>query len=231
MSGELDPDSGETLPDNASLPFPNPVEAALDYVAEARGHIIQQYKNSPRLVATIEAIAGQGQAMEEQLVLIPPMDDPAIAAGVNLDVTGELVGQSRVVASGAIVADDTFYRTLIARRIARNISIGTGPEFIAALEALVFPSTPFRFVDVGHMAVLVEVAGAPTADQIALLTESPDAPLANTSPIPRDMAVGVGRVWYDPAEWFGFDEDTRPGAKGFGLESDPSVGGRLSLTF
>ena len=72
------------------------------------------------------------------------------------------------------------------------------------------------------MTVGIELVNPPTADEIALLDGGPS---------PRAMAVDVVREWYDPDEWFGFAEDTRPGAKGFGLESDPSVGGRLAMLF
>lgn len=217
---EIDPESGATIPDNATAPFPNPAEEAMDYVAEARSHIIRQYRESPRLVATVEAFAAQGQAMEEQLVLIPPMDDPAIATGVNLDVTGELVGQGRVLGDGT-VSSDVPYANLIASRIAYNKAIGSGPEFVAALEDFVFPGA-FRFYDLGGMTIGIEVAGEPNGTMVALL---------DTGPVPRPMAVGVNRLWYNDANFFGFQGDPRPGLDGFGLESDLSLGGHLGQLF
>lgn len=242
MSGEIDPDSGATVPENATQPFPNPCETALDYDAQAREHMIQQYADKPKAVALISAIAANVQAMEGQLVKINTYDDPAIAAGVNLGVTGEIVGQSRVVTSPdgrfSLVIEDggsyvigahTFtglelFRLLIAQRILRNKAKGTGPEMIAALEAFVFVGQPFRFLDFGHMAIGIELAtGAPpTTEQRALL---------DGGPVPRAMAVGFGRLWYDPDNYFGFLEDTRPGRKGFGLDSDLSLGGQLALGF
>lgn len=220
MSGEIDPESGATIPDGATAPFPNPAETAMDYVAEARGHIIRQYRESPRLVATVEAIAAQGQAMEEQLVLIPPMDDPALAGDVNLDVTGALVGQGRVLANGS-VSSDLFYRTLIAARILYNKSIASSPEFIAALELLVFAGA-FRYYDLGGMTVGIEVAGEPNPDSIALL---------DAGPVPVRQAVGVIRGWYVSANFFGFQGDPRPGLNGYGLASDPSLGGQYGMLF
>jgi hypothetical protein len=221
MIGHVDPESGQTLPPGATAPYPNPGEDAMDYAAEALGHVIAQYRNSPRLMGTVADLVVNAQAMEEQLVKIPPLDDPAIATGVNLDVTGELVGQGRVLADGT-VSSDAFYRTLIAARIARNKAIGSSPEFIAAIELLVFNAAAFRYMDFGHMAVGIEVAGIPNSNQIALL---------DAGPMPRAMGVGVSRVWYTDGDYFGFAEDTDPGAEGFGLESNPSIGGRLSMLF
>jgi hypothetical protein len=223
----LDADSGELVPDNATQPFPNPGESAMDHVAETTGEIISQYSKAARLIATATAFASAMQKLEDCAVSIPQLDDPAIATGVNLDVTGNLVGQSRVLSDGTILSD-AMYRLLIALRITRNSSIGSSPAFLDYLtfvfQTYVSGSTPFRYYDVGGMAVGIEVGSgaAPSADQIALLDDGPS---------PRAMGVSVGREWYDPTEWFGFAEDTRTGAKGFGLESDPTVGGPMSMLF
>jgi hypothetical protein len=220
MSGEIDDDSGETVPENATSPFPNPCEDPLDYTTDARGHIIQQYREQPKAVATVEALVANTEAMEAQLATVPPMDDPAIAGGVNLDVTGELVGQGRVLSNGTI-STDTFYRALIAARIDRNGGHATSPEFIAALEAVVFTGA-FRFYDLGGMSVGIEVDGEPTSDQKAIL---------NDGPMPIAMAVGLSKLWYDGTAFFGFQGDPRPGLDGFGLESDLSLGGQLGMLF
>jgi hypothetical protein len=218
---EFDPESGAVIPDSATAPFPNPCESAHDYATEARDHVVAQYRDSPRLMGTVDDLVANTQAMEGQLVAIPGLDDPAIAGGVNLDVTGDLVGQSRVLKTGTELSDAN-YRLLIAQRILRNKSIGSGPEFVDALTAVLSPTT-FRFVDLGHMAVIVEIAtgGPPTDDQIALL---------DYGPTPRAMAVGVGRRWYDPASYFGFIED--PSALGFAEIGDPPPpGGHLAEIF
>lgn len=221
MSDELDEESGETVPENATAPFPNPLEEAMDYAAEARGHIIQQYADKPNMVGTVEDLVANAQAMEEELVKIPTFDDPALAGGVNLDVTGEIVGQGRVLSDGT-ESSDAFYRTLIAARITRNKSIGSDPEYVAALEALVFVGTPFRFYDLGHMTIGLEVPGEPNSNQKALI---------NDGPMPKAMAVGVIKVWYTDAGFFGFQGDPRPGLDGFGLASDLSLGGKMGMLF
>jgi hypothetical protein len=217
---EFDPESGATIPDSATAPFPNPCETAHDYATEARNHVVAQYRDSPRLMATVDALVANHRAMEEQMVTIPLMDDPAIAGGVNLDVTGELVGQGRVLSDGT-VSSDLFFRTLIAARILRNKSIGSGPEFVTYLETVVFGGA-FRFYDLGGMSVGIEVAGEPNSNEKALI---------NDGPSPRAMAVGIGKLWYTDAGFFGFQGDPRPGLDGFGLESDLSLGGRMGMLF
>jgi hypothetical protein len=72
---------------------------------------------------------------------IPGLLDPAVATVTNLDVVGQLVGQSRVLSSGTEVSDALF-RGLIALRIARNASKGTSPELVAALSGRPVPAVP-----------------------------------------------------------------------------------------
>lgn len=217
----IDPDSGATIPDGATSPFPNPCETPIDINAQAQARILTQYRESANLKGFIADIAQMFQDIEDCDSLISVQRDPAIAEGVNLDGIGELVGQRRVLINGFELID-LDYRTWIAQRILRNKAIGSGPEFVAALEA-VFDGTPFRFVDLGHMAVIVELGtGAPPADNTIALLDG--------GPVPRAMAVGVGRRWYDPASYFGFDED--PSALGFAEIGDPPPpGGHLAETF
>lgn len=217
----IDPESGATIPEDATAPFPNPGETAQDYDAQAQSRVLHQYKESTNLKGTISDNAELFQDIEDCLVVIPTLLDPAVATGVNLDRIGELVGQSRVLSSGTEL-NDAAYRLLIAQRILRNRAIGSGPEFVAALE-YVFGATPFLFQDLGHMAARVSVAtaGPPTDDQLAIL---------GSDVMPRPMAVGVTRLWYDPDNYFGFSDD--PNADGFGEIGDPPPpGGKLAELF
>lgn len=225
----IDPDSGATVPENGSSPFPNPCETAQDYDAQAQSEVLHQYRESTKLKATITALMSGWQAIEDCAVNISKQRDPAIAASgdplirsVNLDRIGELVGQPRVLVSGTVLSDAD-YVVLIAKRIARNRAIGSAPEFLDYL-AFVFGASPFRFIDLGGMSIWIEAGtgGPPTADVLALLDYGPS---------PRAMAVGVGRVWYDPAEYFAFDEDVGAGAKGFGEVGDPTKGGDFAEIF
>ncbi len=223
----IDPDSGATIPENGTAPFPNPGETAQDYDAQAQAEVLHQYKESTKLRANISALMAGWQAIEDCAVNIPKQRDPAIAAGVNLDVLGDLVGQSRVLTSGTVLSDAS-YRVLIGVRILRNASIGSSPGFLDFL-VFVFGATPFRYIDFGGMAVGIELGtGAPpSADTLALLDDGP----GSTSPYPRAMAVGVGREWYDPAEYFAFFGDPGAGAKGFGEIGDPTQGGNFADLF
>lgn len=225
MSTSVDSESGETPPPGSTSPFPNPCETAQDYDAQAQSRVALQYRKSPKFLSTISILTAAVQALENCAVQIATLDDPAIATAVNLDVTGDLVGQSRVLTSGTVVSD-AVYRIYIALRIARSSSIGSGPEYVAAVMAIL-GSTPFTYYDLGGMVIGIDVGSGttpPSADISALLDRG-------TGLVPVAMGVGDIREWYDPAEWFAFDEDTRSGAKGFGEIGTPSYGGAFAELF
>lgn len=232
-STTVDPDSGETIPDGLVSPFPNPGEVALDHAAQASSRIISQYKGSTKLSAVIALHAGLFQRIDNFLVSIPPLDDPAIAGGVNLVITAELVGQPSVLLDGTdLTLNETLFRACIALRIIRNHAVGSGSEMDSALATILggppFNSSPlpFRYLSFGGLATGIEVGtGAPPDSKIIALLD-PDNGL-----IPLDMAVGFGRAWYDPTDYFAFNGDTGSGAKGFGLTSDPTKGGKFAMRF
>lgn len=187
----------------------DPLETPQDQTALARARVISQYRNSQKLLATLDALVAHLQDIEDVLTVIPTLDDPAIATGVNLDVTGDLVGQSRLLINGDVV-NDTQYRLLIAARIARNTSHGTGPEIIAELETIF--GVEVRFSDLGGMAISISVGRIPTADEIAVL---------QADILPRPMGVKLF-TQYHAAGAFGFDDT--PGATTFSENGGASVG-------
>jgi len=222
----VDPDSGEVVPDGATQPFPNPGEVSLDHATQAADRVEAQYQKDVPLLATIAGHAGLAQRIENCLNSIPGLlaiasDNPSSTTNVNLDAVGALVGQSRVLSDGTTLTNAELV-TIIGLRILRNTSIASSPQFIAALTAIL-GSTPFRFYDLGGMYVGLEVGtgSTPSADIVAELDD-----LA-----PRAMGVQVGREWYDPTEYFAFDEDVTSQAKGFGELGDPTQGGDFADLF
>jgi hypothetical protein len=230
----IDADSGAVVPDNATQPFPDPGETALDHAAQSAGRVLRQYRNSPNLQGLIAGLSALAQRIENCLVQIAALDavtttNPSSTVDVNLDVTGDLVGQSRVLSDGTVLTNGQ-YVAAIGLRIARNHSIASSPQFVAAVTgalAAIYGASPppFRYYDLGGMAIGMEfgTGAVPDSAAVALIGDGGVAPIAE--------GVSVGREWYDAADWFAFNEDAATGAKGFGLESDPSVGGQLAMLF
>lgn len=180
----------------------DPVETRLDVNAQALRHVVSQYRGSTKLLAFISGLAALAQEIQDALLAIPPLDDVDVATGVNLEVTGDLVGQGRQLVNGDLVADAT-YRLLINARIGRNHSHATGEDIIALL-GIIFPGAPVRIVDYENMAIAYRIGVVLTADEIAAL---------NGDILPRPMGVRLNQSYYDPANYFGFADD--PNAKFF----------------
>jgi len=187
----------------------DPVETPVDLNAQAIGRVVSQYRGSARLLAFISGLAALAQEIQDALAAIPPLDDIDVATQVNLEVTGDLVGQGRQLINGDLVTDSV-YRLLIKARIARNHSHATGEDILSSL-AIIFPGAAVRLFDFGGMAISYLIGVVLTADEIAALG-------GNT--LPRPMGVRLDAAYYDPAAYFGFQDD--PTAKGF---SDDAIRG------
>lgn len=184
----------------------DPEEVATDYTAQAHGRVILQYKEAAKLLAFIDALVGPIQEIEDAAVTIPPLDDVDVATGVNLDVTGDLVAQGRELLNGDVVADGP-YRILIKARISRNNSHATGADILAIL-TLIFGITGIVLIDYGSMHIAYFIPRTPTPDEIAVLNGG----LGGTI-LARPMGVRVDQFFFDPTDYFGWQED--PAALGF----------------
>lgn len=181
----------------------DPEDIAQDLGALAHSRVILQYRDASKLAAFIDALVVPLQEIEDAVVSIPPLDDLDVAGGVNLDVTADLVGQTRSLVNGDIV-NDAQLRTLARARIAKNQSHSTGPDFIAAIEIIFGADTPTRLNDdIGGMTVIVQIGRLLTADDIAILKDL----------LPRPMGVKLFESFFDSTAYFGFADD--PNAGGF----------------
>jgi hypothetical protein len=211
--------SGGGLP---APPSSDPEDNPTDLQGQAAARVLTQYRNSAKLLATIAAAIAPLQEIENVATQIPVLDDVDVAGGANLDVTGDLIGQSRGLVNGAM-ATDPQYRLMIKARIARNRSHSTGPEFLAMLSDL-FGAQVILF-DSGGMGIGYAIGRALSADEIAVL-KSPHEIL------PRPMGVRLDITeYFSPTDYFGFAED--PNASDFADDSvfPPAGGGALAVEF
>lgn len=190
---------------------------APDLVTTAVSRLISQYQGKPRLTARILAYVYLMQDYANALMLVPLLDDPNQASGVNLEVTASLIGQRRTL-TGSYVASDSELRRLINLRIIRNRSIASGPEIIEAMRALLSDSTLITYVSPGGMSIDLQIARQPSAFEVAAIHDDL---------IPRPMGVDLVSSWYVPTNYLGWDDDPDPGAVGPSEISDDSIGGYL----
>jgi hypothetical protein len=171
-------------------------------VTQARSRVILQYQNSPKLLKEIELHAMIGQQVMDFFASLPPLDDPANATGVNLDVDAEIVGQGRQLSNGDTATDGEL-RVLIGAKITRNTARVSNADYLASMVR--FFGAKVRLDDHGAMALSYVVMREPTADEVAVLDEDIVA---------RPMGVKVSRSWA-PSIYFGYAGD--PSASGYGV--------------
>lgn len=105
-----------------------------DLRARAVGFLLQQWQESPKLVALVESLATGAQHLEDQSFGLLVSTTFTAATGVALEQWGQLVGEVR----GGL--DDEDYRAFIESRILANNSTGTTDQLIEILQLSTAPS-------------------------------------------------------------------------------------------
>jgi hypothetical protein len=111
-----------------------------NHAEQALALLLQQFKGKPKIEALITAFMTQVQELEEVFFDLLLMRTLELATGVQLDVLGRLLGQTR----GAL--DDDGYRIWLRGRILLNKSSGTTEDVINFLTAVL----PGQGVDIAE---------------------------------------------------------------------------------
>lgn len=137
--------------------------------------LIWQYRDKPKAVATIQAIADEVANIADAAITIMDAFAVRTAEGYFLDIVGKRVGVDRYLpvplSDGTTKLDDTTYRTLILAVIAKwwwregNIT-----ELTEAIEFLL-PGNPVKVFDEYDMSFTVETAFPLTAVQQFVLVD------------------------------------------------------------
>lgn len=148
------------------------------HAAEARDHLLEQFKKKERIRAVLDAFSVQIQDLER--VFFDLLENRWIdtATGAQLDGLGAIVGEPR---QGR---NDEDYRLAIRARVLINKSSGTVPELLAIL-SLLLPGGAFQLIEYFPAAFVVEllnsldlviISGAHTgANDASILTDSSQA--------------------------------------------------------
>lgn len=76
----------------------------IDHEAQALSRLITQYRESPKLIAFVQALMAQSQQAEQAFLQLAYISDIDASEGVQLDVIGAIVGISRYVKDAIPVA-------------------------------------------------------------------------------------------------------------------------------
>jgi Protein of unknown function (DUF2612) len=129
--------------------------------------LTSEYRVEPNLVAWLTAPLSLLDDLTAMLPDIPPAFDITLAVGPQLDILGELIGQSRTVgfqpsAGISPTLDDTTYRLLLQCCIAKNQWDGTIDSMQPIWQSL-FPGGRINFLDGQDMAVTIVLTGVFTS--------------------------------------------------------------------
>ena len=102
--------------------------------AVAIARLLAQYKDKPRIVSIVRALAAGAQATEDDIFGLLVSTTFTAATNNDLDQWGALVGEDRAG------LNDADYRRMIGARILANRSRGTRDELIKILQIVTAPS-------------------------------------------------------------------------------------------
>lgn len=184
----------------------------------AISRLATQFRESTNFINYIKALLTEADTLEQ--VIRDVIDKRWIdtAEGVQLDILGTIVQQSRIVdlETGTIQLTDEEYRLFIKNKIIVNQTHST-PEEIIAQVAFILDSPPILFTD-GDVAYYVGIGKILSPEEKALL---------NSGIVPKTAGVNANYAYeYDYDNSFGFQGV--PNSAGFGDLTDSNLGGAFA---
>lgn len=125
-----------------------------DHVAQARARLIEQYKDKPKILVIVDALARQVQEVEDAIFDVFVQSAIEDALGSQLDDLGDIVGEAR---QG--VPDDE-YRGFIRARIRVNRSSGKREELIQIVQFIQDDELGVAFDEYYPASIRIECEGA-----------------------------------------------------------------------
>jgi hypothetical protein len=161
--------------------------------AVAVSRLLAQYRNKPRIVALVRALASGAQALEDDVFGVLTSTTFTAATNTDLDHWGILVGEERAG------LNDTDYRAMIGARILANRSRGTRDELIQILQIITAPS----------VVVLTDVFPACFQFVIRRATYMADNHARRVGRLMRSIKpAGVAMLLFEAADgYYGHDPD------------------------
>lgn len=143
-----------------------------------------QYKLSPKLLAFAAKAWQPIDDLTSLLTFITGNYDLSLAEGYQLDVCGQLIGQSRIVGfqpSGGVspILDDNTYRILLLARVAQNNWSGKTADLYGIWQTL-FPGGTIIINDNQNMTATIIIAGSFSSIILDLITNGYIVPRPET---------------------------------------------------
>jgi hypothetical protein len=238
-----------------SIPAPiqDPVVAPIDHVSVGLSQVIKQYQNSPNFLAYLSSILSMSNDIENVLQSLLTLPNIDAVSGVNLDVIGLRVGQTRQITKGINFPYFGFQDTPNGEGFGELGDSSYGAPFAEYGEVQTETNT---LNDAAYRILLrtriiknhSQATPENIMDALAYLFSSSWVSASDTTPMhmvlaidrylsPLEIAIfttldilprpaGVmldGLITYNPTNYFGFAGQV--GALGFGELTSPTVGG------
>lgn len=186
------------------------------HVQDAIDRLFQQFKGVASIEALVSAFTMDIQVLEDSFDDLVTERFLEVAAGVQLDLLGDIVGQPRGV------LDDVAYRLRIKVRIIQNLSEGE-PERVIQVYKFLLNATTVFYGEIYPASIYLVGAGSIPAGQEAMVKENIERILPAT--VTLDFFAHA-----DPERPFKF-AGIQPIGRGFGSIYDPTVGGKFASLY
>lgn len=226
----------------------------IDHKELAESRLAVQFTESVNLIAYIKALLLEADTLEQVYRDLLEKRWIDTAKGVNLDIIGSIVGQSRVLIDATVLFYFGFDPNPGASSFGTIKDVGIGGRFKSIDEPTtgnrrltddeyrlfikarivknsISPTIPqvisfFRFLFEVDQIIIVDGPMFYTLQIGTPLTANQKAFLLNTDLIPKVTAVGVSYQEYDADSAFAFKGI--PTSLGFGSVNNPNIGGKFA---
>lgn len=167
--------------------------------------VTSQYRNSPNFINWLTATLEKLNNITDAAGDLNSAFDITSAIGLQLDVIGAIVGQSRIVGfeptdKSSPILNDDIYRVLLKAKIVKNQWSGQVAD-VDALWQLLFPEGAVIIEDEQNMSIIVSVGGKLTLTERDLVIEG--------YMVPKPEGVQVNYNFGTLLPFFGYDLDNK----------------------
>jgi len=182
-----------------------------DHVEQGLARIYEQFKTSPNILALLEVINAEANALEAAVFDVKLYTAISTANGQTLDDIGDMLDLAR------LGLDDEAYRCALGVRIRSLFSSGTANDGLEVLNGLLKDDVRLRGIAEFPPASFCLFATDLTADELSLFAQIlPDIPAAG---------VSACLVTWNVGEVFAYGDATELGLAAFGYSdaTDPTI--------
>ena len=189
----------------------------IDHKVLGQSRLATQFRESTNLINCILNLLIEANNLEQVLLDISTDRYLDSAIGVQLDILGIIVGQSREVINN-VLQNDSEYRLWLKARITKNSSGTSLEEIISQIKFLI--DTPQVLIIDGDTKYSISIGKILTAEEALVFT---------SGILSKTAGVQVSYLTqYDYDNFFSIG--SVPNGLGFGTVLDPLIGGKMGQT-